>query len=188
MVAYLLPALGWVCSVLGSTLRENGKTAVHDKKPYFFYHNFPWQSLACIWARTEDNNIRIRDLCVDLTVPKVLEEHIGWVWSVAFSSNGKGIVSGSGDASIRIWDVMSGTSIGNSFRGHDDWVTLVSFSADDAKIILGSWDGTVRILNTEKGEQIGELPQYRSNKVYSVGRGSIGTILAVGPGWWLAHR
>ena len=34
--------------------------------------------------------------------------HIGWVWSVAWSSDGASLVSGSGDCTTRKWDAQTG--------------------------------------------------------------------------------
>jgi WD40 repeat protein len=42
---------------------------------------------------------------------KVLKGHTGWVNSVAFSSDGTQIVSGSGDESVRVWDASTGFEV-----------------------------------------------------------------------------
>ncbi len=45
----------------------------------------------------------------------MLEGHTGKVWSVAFSSDGKTLASGSHDETIKLWDINSGKCL-NTFR------------------------------------------------------------------------
>jgi WD40 repeat protein len=40
-----------------------------------------------------------------------LKGHTGTVWSVAFSSDGKQVVTGSGDETATLWDVVSGQAV-----------------------------------------------------------------------------
>ncbi|TFK69927.1 hypothetical protein BDN72DRAFT_767328, partial [Pluteus cervinus] len=53
--------------------------------------------------------------------------HDSWVSSVAFSSDGKYVISGSWDNTVRIWDVETGQQRGTEFKGHTDYVTSVAF-------------------------------------------------------------
>jgi WD40 repeat protein len=78
-------------------------------------------------------------------VGEPLEGHTGWVWSVAFSPDGKHIVSGSSDHTLRIWDTQSGTAVGESLEGHTGSVQSVAFSSDGKHIVSGSDDHTVQI-------------------------------------------
>jgi WD40 repeat protein len=64
--------------------------------------------------------------------------------SVAFSSDGKSIVSGSEDKTIRLWDI-NGNPIGEPLRGHQAAVSSVAFSPDRQLIVSGSHDKTVRL-------------------------------------------
>jgi WD40 repeat protein len=65
---------------------------------------------------------------------------------VAFSQDGKRVVSGSGDKTVRIWDAASGEQQ-LELKGHSDWVTSVAFSQDGKRVVSGSDDKTVRIWN-----------------------------------------
>ena len=64
--------------------------------------------------------------------------------SVAFSPDGKQIVSGSADKTIRLWD-LHGNQIGQPFQGHENWVWSVAFSPDGKQIVSGSDDQTIRL-------------------------------------------
>jgi WD40 repeat protein len=60
----------------------------------------------------------------------VAEGHKNVVRCVAFSPDGKQIVSGSDDRTICIWDAASGRLIGSPSKPHNSFVTSVIFSPD----------------------------------------------------------
>ena len=72
----------------------------------------------------------------------VLQGHASAVWSVAFSPNGRHIVSGSLDKTIQLWDAQTGGQVGN-LQGHTGSVNSVAFSPDGRHIVSGSLDKTI---------------------------------------------
>ncbi len=58
----------------------------------------------------------------------VLEGHTDLVTSVAFSPDGKHIVSGSDDNTVHLWDAESGASLGEPLKGDTNGVTSRAFS------------------------------------------------------------
>jgi WD40 repeat protein len=74
-----------------------------------------------------------------------LTGHTSNVNSVAFSPDGKRIVSGSFDRTLRLWDAGTGQPIGAPLTGHTSNVNSVAFSPDGRRMVSASADNTVRV-------------------------------------------
>jgi uncharacterized protein YjiK len=81
---------------------------------------------------------------------QTLEGHTSRVLSVAFSPDGKQIVSGSGDNTARLWDATTGASL-QILKGHIQDITSVAFSADGKQVVSGSRDKTARLWGAATG-------------------------------------
>jgi WD40 repeat protein len=77
------------------------------------------------------------------------------VASVAYSPDGRRIVSGGGDGSVRQWDAAKGQPIGAPLEGHKVGVASVAYSPDGRRIVSGGGDGTVRQWDAASGQPIG---------------------------------
>ena len=77
------------------------------------------------------------------------------VWSVAFSPDGKSVVSGGGhwEEAVWIWDSQTG-KLRSCLEGHDDEVLDVEFSPNGRFIASGARDQTVRIWDAITGEEV----------------------------------
>ena len=90
---------------------------------------------------------------------------------MAFSPNGRVIVSGSTDRTVRLWDAKSGAMIGTPLKGHEEWVHSVAFSPDGQLLASGSEDRTVRLWDAKSGALIDvhlKNPEGLNYSIYAV--------------------
>ncbi|MCA3448699.1 MAG: caspase family protein [Rhodobacter sp.] len=79
--------------------------------------------------------------------------HGDGVNSVAFSPDGRQVLTGSFDDTARLWDTATGWQI-RSFTGHGGWVYSVAFSPDRRQVLTGSLDATARLWDAATGREI----------------------------------
>ncbi len=83
-----------------------------------------------------------------------IEAHSRGARCVAFSPDGKHLVSGGGGGEkerLRLWDAATGRAVG-ALVGHTDAVTSVAFSPDGKRLASASEDLTVRLWDVTTGE------------------------------------
>jgi hypothetical protein len=78
-----------------------------------------------------------------------LEGHQNWVVALAFSADGRLLISGSGDSTARVWDVKNGTEVGRiRFPGGSTYVHSVGFSCDGKRVLAAAEGGQLIIART----------------------------------------
>ena len=82
--------------------------------------------------------------------------HISAVFSVAFSPDGRHIVSGFNDGTIQVLDAQTGDQVGNPLQGHTSTVSSVAFSLDGRNIVSGSYDRTIQIWDTQTDNNVSQ--------------------------------
>jgi WD40 repeat protein len=83
----------------------------------------------------------------------VLEGHHGHVKGVAFSPDGKTLVSVGADTEVRLWSVEGAVGAGTIFKGHTDSVEAVVFSPNGTSIASAGGDRSVRLWDTSGNVQ-----------------------------------
>lgn len=86
----------------------------------------------------------------------VLTGHPDGVLALAFSGDGRWLVSGSSDQTVRIWEVATGRAA-HVLAGHTGQVMSVSFSPDGRLLASGSSDRTIKLWDTATGREIRSL-------------------------------
>ena len=76
--------------------------------------------------------------------------HSDDVNSVAFSPNGRLVLSGARDKSMRLWDMKTGLEL-RSFKKHTNFINSVSFSPDGRFALSGSRDHNIRLWDVKSG-------------------------------------
>jgi uncharacterized delta-60 repeat protein len=87
--------------------------------------------------------------------PVSLMTHDDFVTSVAFSPDGKYVISGSGDGTARIWEAESGKEVARMI--HNGSVHSVAFSPDGKYVVSGSDDETARVWEAGSGKEVARM-------------------------------
>ncbi|KAG8711758.1 hypothetical protein FRC08_015493 [Ceratobasidium sp. 394] len=97
--------------------------------------------------------VRVWDAETGAVLLERLEDRSGHMRSVAFSPDGRYIVSGSQDYGMQVMDAETTILLLEPLCGHlvrffDDYIHSVAFSPDGRRIVSGASDGTIRVWDT----------------------------------------
>jgi WD40 repeat protein/predicted Ser/Thr protein kinase len=102
----------------------------------------------------------VKNLAAEKTITETvvtLTGHTSYVASVAFSPDGRRIVSGSGDSTVKVWDAETGQET-LTLTGHSWRVMSVSFSPDGKQIVSGGGDfgkpGEIKVWDADSGQEV----------------------------------
>ncbi|MFN0136183.1 MAG: protein kinase domain-containing protein, partial [Phycisphaerae bacterium] len=98
--------------------------------------------------------------------------------SLAFSTDGRQLLSLTGDGTLRTWD-YSASGEPDVLRGHDSFVYPVTFSPDGRTLASGGWDKAIRLWDVQTRRELRVLRGHTA-PVYSVAFSADGR-------WVLSH-
>ena len=75
---------------------------------------------------------------------KTFQGHSSYIYGVAFSPDGRTVVSGSWDNTLKLWSVSGGECL-KTFQSHIDLVYGMAFSPDGRTVVSGSFDKTLKL-------------------------------------------
>ncbi|MGE5262757.1 MAG: TIR domain-containing protein [Acidobacteriota bacterium] len=94
------------------------------------------------------------------------------ITAVAYSPDGKSVVTASGDHSAKIWDAATGAVV-RKLEGHTGAVNSAAYSSDGKYIVTSSRDGIARVWDSQTGAGLATLPSapsaypYKSSVAFS---------------------
>jgi WD40 repeat protein len=86
-------------------------------------------------------------------------QHQAEVQAVAFSPDGKTMLTGSRDNTARLWETATGKPFGLPLQ-HQGIVVAVAFGPDGKTVLTGSGDRTARLWETATGKPLGSPLQH----------------------------
>lgn len=109
-----------------------------------------------LWNPADVRPYRLSEVFAEKSPPDVpmreLVGHRTGVFGVAYSADGKRLVSGGADNALVAWDAATGTLL-KTLRGHAGQVRVCSFSPDGKLVLSGSQDGTLRVWSIDDYEE-----------------------------------
>ncbi len=97
---------------------------------------------ACLW-----------DVSAAATRPVAVMRHANRVTKVAFSPDGRLLLTASRDRTARLWDATTGQMVTSPLE-HAHWVETASFSPEGDRVLTASRDQTARVWDATTGEPL----------------------------------
>ena len=119
-------------------------------------------------------DIRLFDFATGRLVA-LLKGHSDVVLALAFSPDGRRLISGSADDTAIIWDVEQRRVL-QQLKGHTASIYAVGFTPDGARAVTGSYDRDLRLWSVADGQPIGDPMTGHGDKIYALAVAPDGTI------------
>jgi WD40 repeat protein/serine/threonine protein kinase len=164
-----------------------------EKRPLAFSDDGRWFATAS--SNLKSNHIDLYDAKAPPGPCPRLVGHTDMIQSLAFSPDGRRLVSAGKDRSVRIWDTATAAQL-MVLGGHTDEVFAAVFHPDGRRVASAGRDGAILVWDLATAAEVARL-QGHTNYVFSLAFSPDGTSLVSGSGdgtarLWdtmpLAHR
>jgi WD40 repeat protein len=134
-----------------------------------------------------DGTVRISDAQTGQPVGKPLNAHKDDVLDVAWSNDGRTVLSACRDGSLGLWNIQSGALIGDLFRrpgdggggGEDPRVLAVAFSPDGRRFVTAGARGVVQLWDVATRQVVASLVGH-TDDVYAIAYAPDGSRIVTG--------
>ena len=102
------------------------------------------------WLAASDTNgeIRLWQLADGKQI-LTLDGGASWIWSIAFSPDGKTLAN-CDDKAVKLWDLHT-QQCHTTLKGHLSWIYQVAFSPDGQRLATASTDATIKVWDVQTG-------------------------------------
>jgi WD40 repeat protein len=155
-----------VAAILKSDKKMNIDDVTFDIPP-------PSSSTDSNWMRGYESKAVPKDYLI-----RTLTGHTEGVNGVAFSPDGKLLVSGGRDNRIMLWDVQTG-ELKRTFEGHENLVAGVVFSRDAKSLFSNSRDLTIRVWDVASGREVKKFKRFTDGPSSHLSLSSDDSLIAI---------
>jgi WD40 repeat protein len=107
---------------------------------------------------SQDRTLRVWDVAADFKLEQTIENHADWIFGVAFSPDGKHLLTCSRDKTAKVWDLTAKESV-LTFPDHQNGVYSVAVKPDGKIGISCGEDNQLRFWNAGgEGKQVRAVP------------------------------
>jgi WD40 repeat protein len=114
-----------------------------------------------VLAAALDTTVRLWDVTTDKELHFLKwESQDSYVGAVAFSPDGKTLLTGSGDGRIRFWDVATGKMV-RELPGRQEGIAGLFFTPDGKRIVSGGSDMTIHVRDAATGKELHDFAGHK---------------------------
>ena len=132
-----------------------------------------------VTSAEDDNVLTMWDATTGQRIKVLPKEHEETITAVAFSHDGRTIITGGADNRIKLWDSATG-AVTSTFILNEQDVRAVAISPDNYLVASVERFGEITLRSAQSGNVIGQIPTDFNETILSLAFSSSGDLLAAG--------